>query len=67
MGDFIATEALQVQIILYDNSSHNFYSGVKDKYGNKIYYGGIEKTPGTSAEKVCNEYTGYENFYFQKI
>ena len=50
---------------MYDNSSHNFYKETINKV--KYYYGGIEKTPGNSAQAVCNQYSSYENFYFQKI
>ena len=46
---------------MYDNSSHNF----KNKDG--TYSGGIEMTSGSSASAVCGQYTGYENFYFQKV
>lgn len=48
---------------IYDNSSRNF------QVGENIYLGGIEKTGwnGSSALDVCNQYSSYEHFYFQKI
>ena len=46
---------------IYDNSSRNFYNG------NGSYDGGIEKTKDTSVSNLCSQYSGYENFYFQKI
>ncbi len=50
---------------MYDNSSHNFK--YKDSDGKTAYYGGIERTNGNSAKAVCNQYVGYENFYFQQL
>lgn len=50
---------------MYDNSSHNFR--YKDSDGKTAYYGGIERTNGNSAKAVCNQYVGYENFYFQQL
>ena len=46
---------------MYDNSSHNFNNG------NGTYSGGIQRTNGYSPKEVCNQYSGYENFYFQKL
>lgn len=46
---------------IYDNSSRNFYNG------NGSYDGGIEKTKDTSVSNLCGQYSGYENFYFQKL
>ena len=49
---------------MYDNSSHNFpYL----ENGTKKYEGGIEKTVGTDAKAICDQYVGYDDFYFQKI
>ena len=28
---------------------------------------GIEKTKDTSVSNLCSQYSGYENFYFQKL
>ena len=50
---------------MYDNSSHNFR--YKDSDGKTACYGGIERTNGNSAKAVCNQYVGYENFYFQQL
>ena len=50
---------------MYDNSSHNFK--YKDSDGKTAYCGGIERTNGNSAKAVCNQYVGYENFYFQQL
>ena len=42
---------------MYDNSSHNFRRKIN---GINYYDGGIEKTPGNSAQAVCKEYSSYE-------
>lgn len=46
---------------MYDNSSRNFSNG------NGIYDGGIEKTVDISVSNLCSQYSGHENFYFQKL
>ena len=46
---------------MYDNSSRNFSNS------NGSYDGGIEKTIDTSAGNLCSQYSGYGNFYFQKL
>ena len=48
---------------MYDNSSHNF------KNADGTYSGGIQKTGGngSTAKQVCEQYSSYENFYFQRI
>ena len=55
---------------IMDNSSHNNPIYVKNSAGEEIkigYKGGTEKTAGGNASKICSWYTGYDNFYFQKI
>ena len=52
---------------IQDNSSHN--NAIKwNEYGKAIAWaGGTEQTDGVSAKDVCDKFTKYDNFYFQRI
>ena len=58
---------------MQDNSSHNKVikdekgAYVLDSNGKKTYEGGTEKMSGGNAATSCSWYTGYENWYFQKL
>ena len=52
---------------MQDNSSHNNATKWNTEGKAIAWDGGTEQTKGGDATYICSLYTGYENFYFQKL